>query len=67
MSLPSVNTLHLTESKKESGQDLQTQGHYKVNSRSQNDDVHVQPLSNVPTKHQLHSLYSFRDIAWIKF
>ena len=45
-------------------QDFKGQGHYdKVKSRSHHDAAHVQPLTNVPTKHQLPIPYGFRDIA----
>ena len=33
----------------------------KVKSRSHHDAVHLQPLTNVPTKHQLPTPYGFRD------
>ena len=35
----------------------------KVKSRSHHDTAHLQPLTNVPTKHQLPTPYGFRDIA----
>ena len=35
----------------------------KVKSRSHHDAVHLQPLTNVPTKHQLPKPYGFHDIA----
>ena len=35
----------------------------KVKSRSHHNVAHLQPLTNVPIKYQLHTLYSFRDIA----
>ena len=35
----------------------------KVKSRSHHDAVHLQPLTNVPTKHQLPTPYGFQDIA----
>ena len=34
-----------------------------VKSRSHHDVAHLQPLSNVPTKYQLPTLYGFRDIT----
>ena len=41
-------------------QDFKGQGNYdKVKSRSRHDAVHLQPLTNVPTKHQLPTPYSF--------
>ena len=39
----------------------------KVESRSHHDAAHLQPLPNVPTKHQLPTPYSFRDIARTRF
>ena len=39
----------------------------KVKSRSYHDAAHLQPLTNVPTKHQLPTPYGFRDIARTKF
>ena len=39
----------------------------KVKSRSHHDAAHLQPLTNLPTKHQLSTPYSFRDIAWTRF
>ena len=39
----------------------------KVKSRSHHDAAHLQPLTNVPTKHQLPTPYGFRDIAWTRF
>ena len=44
-------------------QDLKGQVHYKVKSRSHHDAVHLQPLTKVPTKHQLPTPNGFRDIA----
>ena len=49
-------------------QDFKGQGHYdKVKLRSHHDAVHLQPLTNVPTKHQLPTPYGFRDIARTRF
>ena len=48
-------------------QDFKGQGHYKVKSRSDHDVAHLQPLTNVPTKHQLPTPYGFRDIAPTRF
>ena len=49
-------------------QDFKGQGHYdKVKSRSDQDAAHLQPLTNVPTKYQLPTPYSFRDIAQTRF
>ena len=43
-------------------------GHYnKVKSRSHHDAAHLQPLTNVPTKHQLPTPHSFQDIARTRF
>ena len=39
----------------------------KVKSRSHYDAVHLQPLTNVPTKYQLPTPYGFRDIAQTRF
>ena len=38
----------------------------KVKSRSDHDVAHLHPLTNVPTKYQLPTPYSFRDIAYGK-
>ena len=35
----------------------------KVKSRSHQDAAHLHPITNVPTKYQLPTPYSFRDIA----
>ena len=48
-------------------QDFKGQGHYKVKSRSHQDAAHLQPQTNVPTKYQLPTPYSFRDIARTRF
>ena len=49
-------------------QDFKGQGHYdKVKSRSHHDAEHLQPLTNVPTKHQLPTPYGFRDTARTRF
>ena len=39
----------------------------KVKSRSHHDVAHLHPPTNVPTKYQLPTPYSFRDIAWTRF
>ena len=39
----------------------------KVKSRSHHDDAHLQPLTDVPTKHQFPTPYDFRDIAQTRF
>ena len=38
-----------------------------VKSRSDHDVAHLHPLTNVPTKYQLPTPYSFRDIARTRF
>ena len=49
-------------------QDFKGQGHYdKVKSRSHHDVAQLHPLTNVPTKYQLPTPYSFRDIARTRF
>ena len=48
--------------------DFKGQGFYdKVKLRSHQNSAHLQPLTNVPTKHQLPTPYSFRDIARTRF
>ena len=44
-----------------------TMARSKVKSRSHHDDAHLQPLTNVPTKYQLPTPYSFRHIARTRF
>ena len=68
MSLRSINFLHLTVSEIQPGQDFIGQGHY---SKGQ---IKVRPRrctsthpTNVPTKYQLPTPYSFRDIARTRF
>ena len=39
----------------------------KVKSRSDHDVAHLQSLTNIPTKYQLPTPYSFRDIARTRF
>ena len=39
----------------------------KVKSRSHHDAAQLQPLTNVPTKHQLPTPYGFQDIARTRF
>ena len=52
MTLTVLNLHQKTDPKVQ--QDLKGQGHYnKVKSRSHHDAAHLQPLTNVPTKHQL--------------
>ena len=64
MSPPSINCLHLMVSEIYPRQDFIGQDHYaKVKSRLHHDVAHLHPLTNVPTKYQLPTPYSFRDIA----
>ena len=66
MTLTVLNLHQKTDRKVQ--QDFKGQGHYdKVKSRSHHDAAHLQPLTNVPTKHQLPTPYGFRDIAWTRF
>ena len=39
----------------------------KVKSRSHHDAAHLQPPTNILTKHQLSTTYGFRDIPWTRF
>ena len=39
----------------------------KVKSRSRHDSAYLQPLINVPTKYQIPTPYSIRDIARTRF
>ena len=62
MTLTVLNLHQKTDPKVQ--QDFKGQGHYdKVKSRSHHDAAHLQPLTNVPIKHQLPAPYSFQDIA----
>ena len=66
MTLTVLNLHQKTDPKVQ--QDFNGQGHYdKVKSRSHHDAAHLQPLTNVPTKHQLPTPYGFRDIARRRF
>ena len=66
MTLTVLNLHQKTEPRVQ--QDFKGQGHYdKVKSRSYQDTTHLQPLTNVPTKHQLPTPYSFQDIAQTRF
>ena len=66
MTLTVLNLHQKTDPKVQ--QDFNGQGHYdKVKSRSHHDAAHLQPLTNVPTKHQLPTPYSFRDIARTRY
>ena len=65
ISQPSFNFINLTVPEIWPGQDFIGQGltaRSKVKSRSNYDIAHLHPLTNVPTKYQLPSPYSFRDI-----
>ena len=66
MTLTVLNLHQKTDPKVQ--QDFKGQGHYdKVKSRSHYDAAHLQPQTNVPTKHQLPTPYGFRDIARTRF
>ena len=66
MTLTMLNLHQKTDPKVQ--QDFKGQGHYdKVKSRSHHDAAHLQPLTNVPTKHQLPTPYGFPDIAQTRF
>ena len=66
MTLTVLNLYQKTDQKVQ--QDFKGQGNYdKVISRSHHDAAHLQPLTNVPTKHQLPSPWGFRDLAWTRF
>ena len=66
MTLTVLNLHQKTDPKVQ--QDFIGQGHYgKVKSRSYHDVAHLHPLTNVPTKYQLPTPYSFRDIARTRF
>ena len=68
MSLPSINFLHFTVAEIQPGQEFIGQGHYgTVKSRSRHDAAHPHPLTNVPTKYQLPTPYSFRDTGQTNF
>ena len=59
MTLTVLNLHQKTDPKVQ--QDFKGQGHCdKVKSRSHHDTAHLQPLTNVPTKHQLPTPYGFR-------
>ena len=58
MTLAVLNLHQKTDPKVQ--QDFKGQGHYnKVKSRSHHDVAHQQPLTNVPTKHQLPTPHGF--------
>ena len=66
MTLTVLNLHQMTDPKVQ--QDFKGQGNYeKVKSRSHHDAAHLQPLTNIPTKYQLPTPYSFRDIARTRF
>ena len=66
MTLTVLNLHQKTDPKVQ--QDFKGQGHCnKVKSRSHHDAAHLQPLTNVPTKHQLPTPYTFQDIARTRF
>ena len=66
MTLTVLNLHQKTDPKVQ--QDFKGQGHYdKVKSRSHNDVAHRHRLTNVPTKYQLPTPYSFRDITRTRF
>ena len=44
-----------------------TKAKSKVNSRSHHNLAHLQPPTNIPTKYQISTPYSFRDIARKRF
>ena len=71
MSLPNMNFLPLTVSEIWPGQDFfkvkVITARSKVKSRSDNDEAQLHPLTNVPTKYELPTPYSFRDMARTKF
>ena len=70
MSLLSVTLLHLVEFKKKTGKIFifkVTTARTNVKSRSHHDVEHLEPPPNVPTKYQLPTHYSFRDIARTRF
>ena len=52
-------------------QDFKTQGLYdKVKNQIKvpmNDIIHLQPITNIPTKYQLSTPYGFQDMAQTKF
>ena len=66
MTLTLLNLHQKTDRKVQ--QTFKGQGHYdKVKSKSHHDAAHLQPLTNVPTKHQLPTPYGFRDTARTRF
>ena len=66
MTLTVLNLHQKTDQKVQ--QDFKGQGHYdKVKSRSHHAAAHLQPLTNVPTQHQLPTPCSFRDMARTRF
>ena len=70
MSQPNINFLHLTASEILPGQIFKvkvTTARSNLKSRSHHDTAHLQPPANVPTKYQLPTPYSCREIAWERF
>ena len=66
MNLTVLNLHQKTDPKVQ--QDFKGQGLCdKTKSRSHHDAAHLQPLTSVPTKHQLPTNYGFRDTARTKF
>ena len=66
MTLTVLNLHQKTDPKVQ--QDFIGQGHYgKVKSRLDHDVAHLHSLTNVPTKYQLPTPYSFRYIARTRF
>ena len=66
MTLTVLNLHQKTDPKVQ--QDFKGQDHYdKVKGRSHHDAAHLQPITNVPTKHQLPTPYGFRDITRTRF
>ena len=71
MSLPNINFLHLTVS------EIIAQTRFfkfniiiarsKVKSRSNFEVAHLHPRTNVPTKYELPTPYSFQDMVWTRF
>ena len=66
MTLTVLNLYQKTDPKVQ--QDFKGQDHYdKVKSRSHHDAAHLQPPTNVDTKHQLPTPHGFRDIVRTRF
>ena len=70
MSLPSINTYTLQFPRYSPDKILEvkvTTARSKVKSMSHYDVAHLRPLTNVPTKYQLPTPYSFRDTTRTNF